>query len=164
MERKLLSRFSISMEGGLAAQLDSMAKARGYANRSQAVSDMVRAQLVEHEAEAGDREIVGSISMVYDHHKRNVQALLTDIQHAHQQLITAGVHVHLDHRNCMEVLVVRGPSGEVRKLAERLLGAKGVKHVKLTVTATEPDGRTTRSKRPRRPTMPRRKGSPHAHG
>jgi CopG family nickel-responsive transcriptional regulator len=131
-----LCRFSLSMPAGLARELDAMSLERGYANRSQAVADMVRAQLVEHHAHFGDHEIAGTITLVYDHHKRNIQSLLTDIQHDHSGLIISTLHVHLDHHNCMEVLAVRGPAREVRRMADRLTTAKGVHHGRLTVTIT----------------------------
>jgi CopG family nickel-responsive transcriptional regulator len=136
MKRPLLSRFSVSMSRALAGQFDAMAKAKGYANRSQAVADMVRAQLLEHRAQAGAREIAGTITLVYDHHRRNLQALLTGLQHDHGDLIVAALHVHLNHHDCMEVLAVRGPAGAVKRLADRLTAAKGVNHGRLTVTAT----------------------------
>jgi len=136
MKRETVSRFSLSMPAGLVRQLDQMVKAKGYVNRSQAVADMVSAHLVEHQGEDGNREIVGTITLVYDHHKRNVQALLTDIQHDHQEVLIATLHVHLDHHNCMEVLAVRGKAGLVRSVAEQLIAARGVKHGKLTVTTT----------------------------
>jgi CopG family transcriptional regulator, nickel-responsive regulator len=136
MKKPPLSRFSISMSHLLAGQLDAMARAKGYANRSQAVADMVRAQLVEHRAEAGAHEIAGTITLVYDHHRRNLQALLTSLQHDHGDLIVATLHVHLNHHECMEVLAVRGPGDAVKRLADRLTAAKGVLHGKLTVTTT----------------------------
>lgn len=131
-----LHRFSLSMPADLVRRLDAMARARGYANRSQAVADMVRAHLVEHHGHQSRHEIAGTVTLVYDHHRRNIQALLTEIQHDHQALIIAAMHVHLDHHNCMEVLAVRGHAGEVKTLADRLTAAKGVKHGKLTVTTT----------------------------
>jgi CopG family nickel-responsive transcriptional regulator len=131
-----LCRFSISMAADLVGQLDAMVKTKGYANRSQAVADMVRAQLVDHHAERETQEIAGTVTLVYDHHKRDIQALLTDIQHDHQELIIATLHVHLDHHNCMEVLAVRGPADGIKRLADQLTVAKGVKHGKLTVTTT----------------------------
>jgi CopG family nickel-responsive transcriptional regulator len=136
MKKPLLSRFSVSMSRALAGQLDAMAKAKGYANRSQAVSDMVRAHLVEHRAQAGAHEIAGTITLVYDHHRRNIQALLTGLQHDHGDLIVATLHVHLGHHECMEVLAVRGRADAVKRLADRLTAAKGVTHGKLTVTTT----------------------------
>lgn len=129
-------RFSVSMDGDLVGQLDGMAKKKGYANRSQALADMVRARLVEHWAEVGGGEIAGTITLVYDHHKRDLQSKLTDIQHDHEGLIISVLHVHLDHHNCMEVLAVRGKADAVRKLADGLIAVKGVKHGKLTVTTT----------------------------
>lgn len=139
MKTPSLSRFSVSMSRALAGQLDAMAKAKGYANRSQAVADMVRAQLVEHRTQAGTQEIAGTITLVYDHHRRNIQALLTRLQHEHGELIVATLHVHLNHHDCMEVLAVRGPGDAVKRLAERLTVAKGVSHGKLTVTTTGRD-------------------------
>jgi len=136
MKAHALSRFSLSMPSRLVRQLDCMVKEKGYANRSHAVADMVRAQLVEHHAQIGKHEIAGTVTLVYDHHKRNVQALLTDMQHDHGDVIIATLHVHLDHHNCMEVLAMRGPAPDVKKLADGLMAAKGVKHGKLTVTTT----------------------------
>ena len=134
-----VSRFSISMDGDLVRQLDDMVRTKGYSNRSQAVADMVRDRLVDHFADSGDREIAGTITLVYDHHKRNVQSLLTETQHDHSALIIATLHVHLDHDNCLEVLAVRGRAADVQHVADALIGAKGVKHGKLTVTTTGAD-------------------------
>jgi len=129
-------RFSISLPGDLATQLDRMAAEKGYDNRSLAVADMVRAHLVEHHQHFSDKEIAGTITLLYDHHKQHLQAALTDIQHDHHQVIIATLHVHLDHHNCMEVLAVRGQARRIREVADRLIAAKGVKHGKLTVTTT----------------------------
>ena len=131
-----MQRFSVSMGRELVRQFDAMTRDHGYANRSQALSDMVRAQLVDHHAESGRREIAGTITLLYDHHKRDLQARLTDLQHDHEGLIISVLHVHLDHHNCMEVLAVRGRADVVRKLADHLIATKGVKHGKLTVTTT----------------------------
>jgi CopG family nickel-responsive transcriptional regulator len=129
-------RFSLSMPGSLVRQLDELVTARGYANRSQAVADTIRARLVAEHGQDGDREIAGTITLVYDHHKRDLQAHLTDLQHDCEALVIAVMHVHLDHHHCMEVLAVRGPAQSVRQAADRLLTTKGVKHCALTVTAT----------------------------
>jgi len=139
MKKATVSRFSLSMPSGLVRQLDHMVKAKGYVNRSQAVADMVSAHLVEHHSEEGDHEIAGTITLVYDHHTRNVQALLTDIQHDNQEIVISTLHVHLDHHNCMEVLAVRGKAAVVRQVADQLIAARGVKHGKLTVTTTGTD-------------------------
>jgi CopG family nickel-responsive transcriptional regulator len=132
--RHPLRRFSVSMAGSLVGQLDTLVEATGYRNRSRALADMVRAQLVERRAQQGNQEIVGTITIVYDHHKRGVQAVLTEIQHRHQHLIVSTMHVHLDHHNCLEVLAVRGRAHEVKKVADRLIATRGVKHGRLTVT------------------------------
>jgi len=124
------------MARDLVEQLDGMTRTKGYANRSQAVADMVRAHLVEHHGQIGSREIAGTITLVYNHHKPNIQTLLTNIQHDYGALIIAAMHVHLDRHNCMEVLVVRGRADAVRSVADRLIAARGVTHGKLTVTTT----------------------------
>lgn len=136
MKQQSLCRFSISMAQELVDQLDAMRKAKGYANRSQAVADMVRDQVVEYHGQSQAHKVAGTVTLVYDHHKHNIQALLTDIQHDYGNLIIATMHVHLDHHNCMEVLAMRGRAGDLKGVADRLTTAKGVKHGKLTVTTT----------------------------
>jgi CopG family nickel-responsive transcriptional regulator len=132
-------RFTVSVPRDLARQLDQMTREKGYDNRSLAVADLIRAGLVEHRRNLGNREIAGTITLVYDHHKQHVQATLTDIQHEHHEVIISTLHVHLDHHNCLEVLVVRGQAPTVKKIADELTAAKGVKHGKLTVTSTGKD-------------------------
>lgn len=136
MSKDPVTRFSVSMPGSLVRQLDELVRARGLANRSQAVAEMVRARLVEDHAQQGDHEIAGTITLVYDHHRRDLQAHLTDLQHDVEGLIVAVLHVHLDHHHCMEVLAVRGRAAAVRQAADRLLAVKGVQHGALTVTTT----------------------------
>ncbi len=132
-------RLTVSLPRTLARQLDQMTRERGYDNRSLAVGDLIRAGLVEHRQNVGDHEIAGTITLVYDHHRQHVQAALTDIQHDHHEVIIATLHVHLDHHNCMEVLAVRGKAFRVKKIADELIAAKGVKHGKLTVTSSGKD-------------------------
>jgi len=132
-------RFTVSVPQKLAKQLDRMTREKGYDNRSLAVADMIRDQLVEHHQNYGDRDIAGTITLVYDHHKQHVQAALTDIQHDHHDVIISTLHVHLDHDNCLEVLAVRGKAGTIKKIADELIAAKGVKHGKLTVTTSGKD-------------------------
>ena len=132
-------RFTVSVPQTLAKQLDRMTREKGYDNRSLAVADMIRDQLVEHRQNYGDRDIAGTITLVYDHHKQHVQATLTDIQHEHHGVIISTLHVHLDHDNCLEVLAVRGKAGAIKKIADELIAAKGVKHGKLTVTTSGKD-------------------------
>ncbi len=136
MKNENVTRFSISLPPSLLLQLDQMSTEKGYANRSLAVADMIRNQLVEHRQKTGTEDIAGTITLVYDHHKPHLQSTLTDIQHDHHNVILSTVHVHLDHHNCLEVLLVRGPGKVIRKIADALITAKGVKHGKLTVTTT----------------------------
>ena len=128
-------RFSVSLPAPLARELDAMVLQKGYSNRSLALADMIRARLVEHNESMGG-EIAGTITLLFDHHKPSLQRLLTDVQHDHTDLIVSTLHVHLDHDNCLEVLVVRGDGARIRSLCDALVGAKGVKHGQLTVTAT----------------------------
>ena len=139
MKKETVSRFSMSLPPKLLNQLDTMTGEKGYNNRSQAIADMIRAHLVEHWQKTGKGEIAGTITLVYDHHKPHLQATLTDIQHDHHNVILSTVHVHLDHHNCLEVLLVRGKAAVIRKIADELVTAKGVKHGKLTVTTTGKD-------------------------
>jgi CopG family transcriptional regulator, nickel-responsive regulator len=134
-----VDRFSVSLPKALLKDLDAMVGQKGYANRSQAIADMVRGQLVDHWQQAGSHEIAGTITLVYDHHKPMLQGALTDIQHDHHACIISTLHVHLDHHNCLEVLVVRGKADEIRTIADELIASKGVKHGKLTITTTGRD-------------------------
>jgi CopG family nickel-responsive transcriptional regulator len=139
MKKETATRFSVSLPPALLEQLDEMTAEKGYDNRSLAIADMIRAQLVEHRQKTDSGEIAGTITLVYDHHKPHLQSSLTDIQHDHHMAILSTVHVHLDHHNCLEVLIVRGKASLIRKIADELIAAKGVKHGKLTVTTTGKD-------------------------
>lgn len=116
-----------------------MTREKGYDNRSLAIADMIRAQLVEHQQQKGAGEIAGTITIVYDHHRHHLQDLLTDLQHEHREVIISALHCHLDHDNCLEVLAVRGKASKIKQLADELIAAKGVKHGKLTITTTGQD-------------------------
>ncbi len=116
-----------------------MVREKGYDNRSLAIADMIRAQLVEHSQQSDAAEIAGSITLVYDHHQHQLQHLLNDVQHDHGEHIIATLHCHLDHDNCLEIIAVRGPAGTIRQLADELIGARGVKHGKLAITSTGRD-------------------------
>lgn len=131
-----VTRFSISMPEDLLDQLDRLVKDAGLANRSQAVSKLVRDGLVELGSTRGEKDISGTIILVYDHHKRNLLSRLTSIQHDFGRAIVSTLHVHLDHNNCLEVLVVRGPSKHIRELANRLIAVKGVIRGRFIVAAT----------------------------
>ena len=132
-----IARLSLSLPNGLAADLDRLVAEKGAASRSALVADLVRAEVVEHRSRRGRQEIAGTITLVYDHHARNLQAKLPDIQHDREGLIVSVLHVHLNHHACLEVLVVRGPADQVRMLADQLAAVRGVRHGKLTITTTE---------------------------
>jgi CopG family nickel-responsive transcriptional regulator len=135
----LVERFSVSLPGQLLADLDAMVRQRGFDSRSQAIASLVRDGLVEHRQKLGDREIAGTITLVYGHHHSDVQGVLTERQHQHYHEIISTMHVHLDHDNCLEVIVVRGKARAIKELADALISAKGVKHGKLTLTSLGKD-------------------------
>ena len=130
-----LVRFGVSLEHPLLQAFDRLIRRKHYSNRSEAIRDLIRETLVEQEW-GENKETVGTITMVYDHHVRDLTKKLIDLQHEHHGLVLSVMHVHLDTQHCIEVLVVRGTSAAVRSVADRLIGTKGVKHGKLTMTTT----------------------------
>ncbi len=128
-------RFGVSMDSRLLKQFDKYINQKGYANRSEAIRDLIRNNLVEEEWEVGKGETVGTVTIIYNHHKRELSDTLTNIQHKHHASMISTMHVHLDSHNCLEVLVVKGKAKEIKIIADRLIGTKGVIHGKLT-TAT----------------------------
>lgn len=131
-----LSRIGVAIDSDLLDKFDRLIAARGYTNRSEAFRDMIRDDLVNAASEDPEREVVGSVTLVYDHHVRMLSDKLTGMQHDHFHHILSTLHVHLDHDNCLEVLVLKGRAGHVRKIAEALISTKGVKHGRLTITTT----------------------------
>lgn len=129
-------RFGISMDDQLLASFDRLIEQKGYMNRSEAIRDLIRASLVELKWEGGDEETVGTVTLVYNHHVRDLSDKLTELQHTHHHEIVSALHVHLDAHNCLEVLVVRGKARDVKRIADGLIGVKGVKHGKLVMTTT----------------------------
>jgi len=131
-----LTRFGVSLSEALLEEFDRLIEEKGYTNRSEAIRDLIREKLVEEEWQADTAEVAGTVSLVYDHHKLDLPKRLTDIQHDHHDLVLSTLHVHLDHHNCLEVLLLKGPANEVRGLGEKLASTKGIKHGKLTLTTT----------------------------
>lgn len=129
-------RFGISIDETLLESFDKLIDQKGYMNRSEAIRDLIRASLVELKWEAGEEETVGTVTLVYNHHVRDLSDKLTEHQHTHHDQIISALHVHLDAHNCLEVLVVRGKAREVKRIADELIGVKGVKHGKLVMTTT----------------------------
>jgi CopG family transcriptional regulator, nickel-responsive regulator len=131
-----LSRIGVAIDSGLLEKFDKLIGQRGYTNRSEAFRDLIRDELVEKTWESPDSHVVGTVTLVYDHHVRLLNEKLTGIQHDFHHAVLSTLHVHLDHDNCLEVLVVRGRSADVRKVADALISTKGVKHGRLTITTT----------------------------
>jgi CopG family nickel-responsive transcriptional regulator len=131
-----LSRIGVAIDTDLLERFDKLIEQRGYTNRSEAFRDLIRDELVEKNWESPDAQVVGTVTLVYDHHVRLLNEKLTDIQHDFHRAILSTLHVHLDHDHCLEVLVVKGKSSEVRKVADVLISTKGVQHGRLTITTT----------------------------
>ncbi len=128
-------RFGVSLQKGLLDRFDSFIKNKGFSNRSQAIKDLIRESLIRKEW-LENKRIAGVIILVYDHHKRKLLDSLTDIQHDHQHLIISSQHIHLDHHNCMEIVVVKGKAKYAQKLCDTLKSTKGVKYANLTMATT----------------------------
>jgi CopG family nickel-responsive transcriptional regulator len=133
-----LSRFSVSLDAALLKRFDAQLRAQGYPTRSKALSDLIRESLVRDQWKKGE-EVAAAIVLVYDHHKRDLSHRLTHIQHDHHHLIISTQHVHLDHDNCLEIIVARGPTGDVENLARKLKTTKGVKFASLAAASTGHD-------------------------
>jgi len=131
----MLIRFSVSMDEQLLAQFDEYLGRRGYSNRSEAVRDLIRKVLVNEEWEQ-DSEVVGVVTLVYNHHQPQLQEKITELQHEYHHQITSTTHVHMDHHNCLEVTIVKGRASQVRELAEKLIALRGVKNGNLTMSST----------------------------
>lgn len=129
-------RFGVSIEEKLLSSFDKLISRRGYATRSEALRDLIRDSLVQSRIEPSQQkiEVIGSLTLIYDHHAHDLTKRMTDIQHDHEGLVISVLHVHLSHDDCMEVIVLRGLGEEVHNLADSLLSLKGVKHGKLFVT------------------------------
>ena len=131
-----MERFTISLDSALAQEFDALIKARGYGNRSEAVRDMLRTQLEAFRRERGEaRHCVANLSYVYKHHERELAERLTQLQHDHHNLFVSTMHAHLDHEHCIESLILRGPSAEVREFADALIAERGVRHGQLNMVS-----------------------------
>ena len=134
-----LNRIGVAIDSDLLAKFDALIQDRGYTNRSEAFRDLIRDELVQKSWEKPDQQVVGTVTLVYDHHVRMLSEKLTGIQHDFHHNILSTLHVHLDHDNCLEVLIVKGKAADVQKVADALISTKGVKHGRLTLTTTGAD-------------------------
>jgi CopG family nickel-responsive transcriptional regulator len=133
---KGVTRFGVSMDGTLLKDFDQLISRKGYRNRSEALRDLIRDNLVQEEWKGGDEETVGTLALVYSHHTRELTRVLTNLQHRFFKTILSTTHVHLDEHNCLEVLILRGKGEDLKKIGDRLIGTRGVKHGKLSLTTT----------------------------
>lgn len=131
-----LARIGVAIDSDLLDRFDALIERRGYSNRSEAFRDLIREALIGETASAATGEMVGTLTLVYDHHVRQLNDRLTEMQHDHHQEIVSTLHVHLDHHHCLEVLVLRGKAPEIQSIADRLIATKGVQHGRLTLTAS----------------------------
>ncbi len=131
-----ITRFGISLDKSLLKRFDDLIGKKGYLNRSEAIRDLIRDALVMEEWEGASGETVGTITIVYSHEKRELLDLLTRLQHRYHSLIISSMHIHLDEHNCLELIAVKGKGEDIRRIADQLIGAKGVKHGKLSLTTT----------------------------
>jgi CopG family transcriptional regulator, nickel-responsive regulator len=129
-----LSRIGIALDSDLLKRFDRSIEQSGYTNRSEAFRDLIRDRLVREQTAAPDATVVGTVTLIYDHHAHGVSDKLTEIQHAHHELVVSTSHAHLDHDSCLEVLIVRGRADRVQHLADSLIGLKGVQHGRLVMT------------------------------
>jgi len=134
-----LARIGITIPQELLEEFDRLIERRGYTTRSEAVRDLVRKELVDEIAASPNAEVYGTVTLIYDHHARLLLDRLTEIQHQYHNAIISSLHVHLDHDNCLEVILVRGKSALVQKLADTLIATKGVKHGRFLLTTSGRD-------------------------
>ncbi|HUN64898.1 MAG TPA: nickel-responsive transcriptional regulator NikR [Bacteroidota bacterium] len=134
---KNITRFGVSIDTPLIRRFDRWMSTSGYSNRSEALRDLIRGRLVEEDTRSPDTEGFGVLSLLYDHHKRDLEEKLTSLQHKHHHAVIAATHVHVDHDNCLEVILLKGRVGLMKNIAKGLGSFKGVKHSKLVLTSTE---------------------------
>lgn len=130
-----LFRFGVSLDKALLDKFDRYIRERNYSNRSEAFRDLIRQELIKKEWDEGD-DVAGAITLIYDHHRRDLLGKITDMQHDYQKIIISTQHIHLDHDNCLEIVAVRGKPADVSKLADMLKSIKGVKHCTLSMSST----------------------------
>ena len=128
-------RFGISLDKDLLDKFDRLIREKSYSNRSEAFRDLIRQELIKKEWQEG-KEIAGAITLIYNHHKRELLNKITDIQHGFQKVIISTQHIHLDHNNCLEIVAIKGNPKETQQLADTLKSIKGVKHATLSMSST----------------------------
>lgn len=137
-DKDALTRFGVSMPKSLVEQLDQMIANRGYENRSEAIRDLVRKALLEPDHMSETQNVAGTIVMVYDHHATDLPVYLTELQHGYHHQIISTMHIHLNHNQCMEIIMVRGILDQIKKLHQAIQVQKGVLYAQLSVTHIDP--------------------------
>ncbi len=132
-----LARIGVAIEADLLEQFDRLLEQRGYSSRSEAFRDLIRTELNQMHLASPEQHVVGTLTIIYDHHVRQLAEKLTGMQHDHHHEIVSTLHVHLDHDQCLEVLVLRGQALQVQQIADKLMATKGVKQGRLTLAAAE---------------------------
>jgi CopG family nickel-responsive transcriptional regulator len=132
-----ITRFGVSIEPDLLKKFDKTIKKKGYTNRSEAIRDIIRKNLIAESAEDPNTEAIGTLTMIYDHHAGNLTNRLLDLQHHHHKEILTTTHIHVDHDNCLEVLVLKGKTRNIQKLADNIKSLKGIKHGELVITESK---------------------------
>ena len=133
-----ITRFGVSIEPGLLKKFDSLIKKEGYQNRSEAIRDLVRKNLIAEKNKDPNQKAIGTLTMIYDHHVGSLTDKLLDLQHENTSEILVTTHVHIDHHNCLEILVLKGKVGKIQKLADNIRALKGIKHGELVITKSNP--------------------------
>lgn len=131
-----ITRFGVSVETELLEKFDRLIEKMGYKSRSEAIRDLIRERLVSEEWKEEEKETVGILGLVYKHEIRELTETLTRIQHQNTDAIISSTHIHLDHHNCLEVIILKGKSALIKKIADELLSTRSVKHGKLIMTTT----------------------------
>lgn len=132
-------RFGVSLDSDLLEKFDKHCEERSYQTRSEAIRDLIRNTLVQREWEQAEGDLAGTLTLVYDHHKSGLSQRLTEIQHDAHDVIQSTLHVHLDHHNCLEVIILKGDGDTIKELGQKLISTKGVKHGNLALTTTGKD-------------------------
>jgi CopG family nickel-responsive transcriptional regulator len=149
----ILTRIGVALDSDLLERFDDFISRLGYTNRSEAFRDLIRDRLVAERTASPNSTVVGTITLIYDHHSNGVTEKLTELQHANHELVVSTSHAHLDHDSCLEVLIVHGKSGHIEEFSGRLIGLKGVQHGRLVMTVAKPASAD----------LQHRNGKPHTH-
>lgn len=131
-----ITRFGVSIEPDLLKRFDKIIKKEGYTNRSEAIRDLIRKNLIAEQQTDPNSESVGTLTMVYDHHTGNLTDKLLKLQHDHTDEILSTTHIHIDHNNCLEVIVLKGKTKHIQQLADSIKSIKGIKHGELVITTS----------------------------